>query len=379
MRELFIQNTMVIHRGKRECKPADIYIENGIVREIAERLNPPGNCLIMDVEGAYVSTGWVDAHTHIAWGDDRPGLDGRYIYPRDGLTCVVDAGTAGPCNYGRIHEKIASSNILVKAYLNVAREGISLSGGELKSMEYLDRDLCYQTYEAYRDEIIGIKIRIDPRVNSDIMESLRQAREIADHLGLPMIVHPSRCTQPLEKILPLFKKGDVFAHTYSALEPCILDSDGKVKDCVLEARRRGVWFDLSHGSSNFSFDTAKQAMEQGFVVDTISTDLHTMNLAAPVRSMADVMSKMLCLGMSIEDIIEKVTEAPLIVLGIHEKSSDIKVGNPADLTIFKVNEGAFLLKDSYGNARNADRRFEVLGTVVKDTLYFPRRCNFYHS
>lgn len=379
MDRLLVKNAVLVQNGKKEHGAVDIYIENGIVKEISDCIEPPADCLIMDAENAYVSAGWVDAHTHVDWGENQAALDAEWIYPCDGLTCVVDAGTDGPVNYRRMHEKIETSGILIKSYLNVAKNGMSAAGMELKSMEYLDKELFYQVYESYKDEIIGVKIRIDPRVNSDILESLRQARDIADSLGLPLIVHPSRCTEPLEKILQFLKKGDVFAHTYSALEPCILDSEGRVKECVHEARRRGVWFDLSHGSANFSFDIAEKAMKQGFMVDTISTDLHTMNLAAPVRSMAEVMNKMFLLGMNMEEIIEKVTEKPLQMLGIQEKCSDIIVGKPADITVFKITKGRFQLKDSYGNARETDEKFEVVATICKERFYLPRRCAFYHS
>ncbi|MCD8011536.1 MAG: hypothetical protein LUF34_12455 [Lachnospiraceae bacterium] len=379
MERLLIKNVVLIGSEGKQLPAVDIFVEDGLIKDIAGEITPPSNCEIMDAEGAYASAGWTDAHTHIIWGEDSPQLDDKLIYPHDGLTCIVDAGSSGPAGYEEVHEKMKNSDIQIKAYLNVARNGISMSGGELKSMDYLDKDMFCKTHEKYPDEIIGVKIRIDPRVNVNIMASLEATREIADRLNLPMIVHPSRCPENLETILPLFKEGDVFAHTYSALEPCILDKDGKVKECVWDARKRGVWFDLSHGSANFSFDVARQAMDQGFVIDTISTDLHTMNLKGPVRSMTDVMNKMLCLGMSLEDIICKVTKTPLEMLGIQDKDFDVKNGRPADITIFREVSGEYTFQDSYGNTAESCKRIEVAATVCGRSLYFPRHCVFYHN
>lgn len=377
MNKIVIKNAIIIDSQHTADSTADIYIENGIIKEISSGIHRAG-CLIVEAEGAYVSPGWIDAHTHVDWESGQPALYPDMTYPCDGITLAVDAGTDGPENYESMHEKIRNSRIKIKSYLNVAKYGISSSGGELTSPELLDEDLFSRVYEEYKEEIIGVKIRIDPRVNRDITGTLERSRKLADRLGLPLIVHPSRCPETLETILAFLKKRDVFAHSYSSLAPCILDGNGRVKECVREARNRGVWFDLSHGSANFSFEVAKKAIEQDFVVDVISTDLHTMNLTGPVRSISDVMSKMMYLGMSLTDIIKKVTKAPALMLNT-EKDSSVHTGMKADLTIFKIEEGLFTLEDSCKNKVRADRRISVAGTVYGETFFQPRRCAFYQA
>lgn len=375
MKKIIIKNAVIVDASHTADSHTNIYIENGIIKEIGSGISEKG-CNIIDVEGAYISPGWIDAHTHVDWETGHTSLDPTITYPCDGITLAVDAGTDGPENYEGIHEKILTSPIRIKTYLNIAKYGISSSGGELTSPELLDENRFCKVYEKYREEIIGVKIRIDPRVNNDILGSLERSKKLADRLGLPLIIHPSRCKEPLEKILSFLTNGDVFAHSYSFLEPCILDASGKIKKCVLEARNRGVWFDLSHGSSNFSFDIASRAMEQDFVVDVISTDLHTMNLSSPVRCISDVMSKMMYLGMSLTDIIRRVTKTPSAMLNV-EKDCSIHIGMNADMTIFKVEKGLYTLEDSCNNKIQTDKRINVIGTILGEDFYPPRKCIFY--
>lgn len=373
MKQLFKHAVLLdaVSGSQRKC---DILLEDGVVCQVADEIATESDMLVVELEGAFVTDGWVDAHTHLDWEEGSLCLDADTTYASDGLTYVIDAGTNGPSNYEIVHDKIQHMPIRAKAYLNVAVNGTCRHGNELKAPEFLDEDAFCKTYEMYPDEIIGVKIRIDPRVNGDIKGTLARARKLADRLSLPLIVHPTRCPEPLETVLQYLGKNDVFAHTYSSLLPCILDEEGVVKKCVRAARERGVWFDLAHGSANFSFDVARKAMEQDFVVDTISTDLHTANIGTYVRSMAETMSKMLYLGMPLPEIIHKVTVAPAKMLGLQDKHFGVAPGTRADLTVFRVEEGSFRLTDSYKNQVISDRRIVPVLTVWGERIFNPRQC-----
>ena len=371
-----IKNAVILDCFNGRKTPADILVKGGVISGIGKNLPVETGTEIIDIEEAFVSVGWVEAHTHVDWILPGPALIPEETYPRDGITYVLDAGTMGPMNYASVHRKLASLTIPGKSYLHVARFGTVMSGRELLDPSFLDMDAFRRTLEEYRDEIIGVKIRIDPRVDSDILGTLAKAKELAEETGLPLIVHPTRCPEPLEKILPFLEKNDVYAHTYSGIEPCILDENGRVKECVRKARERGVWYELSHGSNNFTFEVARKALEQDFAVDTISTDLHSANVYAPVRSMSDTMSKMMYLGMSLETIINKVTEQPVRMLGIKDKELGIKVGRKADLTAFRVISGDFALSDSAKQLIHAENRIEVVLTMYGENLYEPRHAIF---
>lgn len=372
MMKRLLKNIVYMDCCTGEKSPCDILVVGGTVTAFGENLEISENTEIIDFEGAYLSDGWVEAHTHVEWEGGQRSLVPEKTYPSDGITYVVDAGTDGANNYRYVHEKISTLTIPGKAYLNVASLGTVRSGGELLSPANFDSEAFKKCYEQYKDEIIGVKIRIDPRVNAFIPESLKKAKELAVELGLPLIVHPTRCPNSLESVLEVLEENDVYAHSYSGLMPCILDENGKVKECVLEARKRGVWFDLSHGSNNFTFETARKAIEQGFVVDTISTDLHTANLTAPVRSLADTMSKMLYLGLSVEEIINKVTVMPAKMLRLKDKSFGLQIGKKADFTAFRVEEGRFFLSDSAKQVVEAKERISTVMTFYGNNVYSPR-------
>ena len=133
---------------------------------------------------------------------------------------------------------------------------------------------------------------------------------------------------------------------------------------------------MSHGSNNFTFNVAEKAMAQGFVVDTISTDLHSANILGTVKSMPETMSKILYLGMPLETIINKVTEQPIKMLGLKDKTLGIKVEKRADLTAFLVESGCFTLTDSAKVSVTTDKRISKVATVLGDNLYLPRKTVF---
>lgn len=133
---------------------------------------------------------------------------------------------------------------------------------------------------------------------------------------------------------------------------------------------------MSHGSNNFTFNVAEKAMAQGFVVVTISTDLHSANILGTVKSMPETMSKILYLGMPLETIINKVTEQPIKMLGLKDKTLGIKIGKRADLTAFLVESGCFTLTDSAKVSVTTDKRISKVATVLGDNLYLPRKTVF---
>ena len=185
---------------------------------------------------------------------------------------------------------------------------------------------------------------------------MRLAREIADKTGLPLIVHASRTSMLMEDVLAFLNRGDVFAHTFADKTPGILDDNGRIKQCVIEARNRGVYFDVSHGKSNFSFDVFTRAVEQGFLPDVISTDLHKGSLNV-VIDLPTTMSKVMSCGVDFWDILSMVTDNAADMLNLPERRLVIAEGEPADFTVFTLEDGDFIFTDADGITKNAAKRF----------------------
>ena len=146
--------------------------------------------------------------------------------------------------------------------------------------------------------------------------------------------------------------------------PAILTDAGRVVAAAREARTRGVRFDVGHGAGSFTWRTAEAALADGFRPDTISSDLHRFNIAAPVHDLATTLSKFLLLGLSIDEVVAMATTAPATALGPAGAGlASLAVGTAADVTVLGLEEGRFDLVDSAGTARLARQRLVPVATV----------------
>ena len=367
MSQYLFRNAEICDTAAKRFRRKDIRVKDGIISAIADRLNESEGDSVIDLKGRYVSPGWTDSHAHI-YVNDKLGIP-QDMMLRSGVTFVVDAGTAGPLNFQDFVEgSLKPAKLPAKSYLNIAPYGVSSQGVELMDLSKVDVKMCVEAAKTFRDYVIGIKLRIDPRVCEDSPRAMRLAKEIAHLAGLPVIVHASRTDMPMEDVLSFLEKGDVFAHTYANKTPGILDETGRVKQCVLDARKRGVFFDVSHGKSNFSFDVMTRAVWQGFLPDVISTDLHKGSLNT-VKSLPDVMSKVAACGVNFWDVLRMVTENASVMLGLPERNIVIAEGQRADFTVFTVEEGQFEFTDADGNTKECAKKFVAFMSVMGGDMF----------
>lgn len=340
--------------------PCDIRVENGRVAEISQNIAVKPGYEVLEGENLCVSTGWTDCHTHFG------GLDPFLTYPGLGVTRVHEAGSFGAFTFERFHQINSRLPFPATAYLYVGCWGVA--NGELRTLDNLKEEPFLETARAFPDEILGAKIRIDPRVNCDTKKSLRTAKELAVKAELPLVVHPSRCTDSIEEILAVMDKDDVYAHTYSPVSPSIFDEHGKVKKAIWDAVERGVRFDLSHGSNNFGYDIARRAIQQGFAVETISTDLHLGNYTKPGIRLAGVVTKAIQAGIPLADALKKVILTPAALLHVPTKVSSVQVGQAADITVFTISQKDIELPDVVGKVETCKTVIQDVATVIGSSL-----------
>ena len=340
--------------------PCDIRVENGRVAEISQNIAVKPGYEVLEGENLCVSTGWTDCHTHFG------GLDPFLTYPGLGVTRVHEAGSFGAFTFERFHQINSRLPFPATAYLYVGCWGVA--NGELRTLDNLKEEPFLETARAFPDEILGAKIRIDPRVNCDTKKSLRMAKELAVKAELPLVVHPSRCTDSIEEILAVMDKDDVYAHTYSPVSPSIFDEHGKVKKAIWDAVERGVRFDLSHGSNNFGYDIARRAIQQGFAVETISTDLHLGNYTKPGIRLAGVVTKAIQAGIPLADALKKVILTPAALLHVPTKVSSVQVGQAADITVFTISQKDIELPDVVGKVETCKTGIQDVATVIGSSL-----------
>lgn len=340
--------------------PCDIRVENGRVAEISQNIAVKPGYEVLEGENLCVSTGWTDCHTHFG------GLDPFLTYPGLGVTRVHEAGSFGAFTFERFHQINSRLPFPATAYLYVGCWGVA--NGELRTLDNLKEEPFLETARAFPDEILGAKIRIDPRVNCDTKKSLCMAKELAVKAELPLVVHPSRCTDSIEEILAVMDKDDVYAHTYSPVSPSIFDEHGKVKKAIWDAVERGVRFDLSHGSNNFGYDIARRAIQQGFAVETISTDLHLGNYTKPGIRLAGVVTKAIQAGIPLADALKKVILTPAALLHVPTKVSSVQVGQAADITVFTISQKDIELPDVVGKVETCKTVIQDVATVIGSSL-----------
>src|SRR5439155_10460347 len=127
-------------------------------------------------------------------------------------------------------------------------------------------------------------------------------------------------------------RGDIATHVYSRLAPPL--------DALSEARRRGVLFDVGHGSAGFWFRVAVPMIRQGFLPDTISSDIDKDSIMLPRATMIDTMSKLLNIGMTLEQVIERSTVNPARAIHRPELGT-LTEGSSADIAVIGEQTGKF--------------------------------------
>ena len=159
------------------------------------------------------------------------------------------------------------------------------------------------------------------------------------------------------------RSGDIVTHAFTDRRNGIFDDRGRVQASVIEARARGVRFDVGHGAGSFAFRRAEAALAEGFGPDTISSDLHRFNVDGPVWDLLTTLSKFLYLGVPLADVIAMATTAPAAALGRSGSLGTLAVGAPADVAVVRQEEGSFRLVDTVGDEVAGSRRLVPVATV----------------
>ncbi len=373
LKQYLVKNGTLLSILNGEEKKSDILVTDGVVTEIAEHIEAP-EADVVDAEGMYVTTGWLDSHTHFAnHGGDSIGISPVDDLLRQGVTYALDLGTLGTDNYEDYRKTILwRTDLHFRNFLNISKYGAGVRPMDFTCPEDIDHDAVIAMANKYRYELMGLKARIDDKFCYDPVYVMEQLRALADELNMRIAVHAPRSRIGIEKLLTYLKKGDVLCHTLAGNSDVmrVINEDGTVKQCVLEARERGVIFDLSHGSNAYSYDTAEAAWKAGFFVDTVSSDLHGRNLNGPVFNLGVVMTKVRGLtGKPWWWILNKTVAEPVRLLNITDKQTEITVGKPADLTVFRIETGEFTYLDSKKESRTFSEKATAVYTCTGTKVY----------
>lgn len=383
MHDLVITGGTLVDPAARIHARRDIAFANGKVSEISEWIDPKQATTEINATGKLVVPGLIDVHVHVYEGVSHLGINADHTCLAHGATTVVDAGSAGADTFGGFRKYvIETSATRILAHLNISSMGmLAMEVGELDDIKWASVPKALATIEQNRDLILGVKVRLTR--NSIVGEAaglqpLYLAREAADAAGLPIMIHPQDSwADSLDQVLAVLRTGDMVTHMYHGHRHGILDEHGRIQRSVLEARERGVLFDVGHGEGSFSWDICEQALSQDFTPSTISSDLHHYNVNGPVYSLMTTVAKFLHLGMPLDDALARVTSTPAEVIGRVGELGTLKVGAEGDAVVIELQEGSFPFQDSRRIVRNGNLRL-VPTDVTKAGSRYEEKAQAHH-
>lgn len=313
----------------------------------------------------YLSAGWIDSHVHCYPKSPIYHDEADRIGVSTGVTTVIDAGSTGANDIDDFYAITRSATTQVYALLNIARTGI-VTQNELADMQQIDPLAVRDAVQRLPDFIVGIKARMSSSVvGENGIKPLQRAKAIQQEIGgLPLMVHIGNNPPDLDEIAGLLTAGDIITHCYNGKPNRILTPAGTLRAAVKQAIERGVLLDVGHGNASFSFEVARIAIAQGILPDTISSDIYCRNrIHGPVRNLAHVMSKFFSIGMTLPQVIDRVTWRAADGLRLQNKGR-LEVGLDADLTIFTVKQGACPFIDSEGEHVQGEKYLMPLAVVA---------------
>lgn len=338
---------------------ADVLVIDGRIAGVG-RIEAPAGTQVIDVSGQYVTPGWVDLHVHVygTLGFADPDSIGVY----QGVTTYVEAGGPG---IDTLDEFIAllggrtRTALYAGAYLRpMGIISLNFIEGEPRGLVDVPIARWIDFMAAHPGLVRYLKIGAFGRSGSG---PLKIAKGLAQTIGVPLYVHIGEHQMQEGRnssydILDIAEAGDIITHAYHNNETRLLDRDGKVLPAVRAARDRGVLFDIGFGGYNFSWKIAEQGYAQGFIPDIISSDLQQFNVIGPACSLAHVLGAFLHLGMPLRSVIERITTAPARALSLDDTCGALAPGRAADITVFRMEQGAFPFADTSGIERSTAQR-----------------------
>jgi dihydroorotase len=359
--DLLLQGGHVIDPANRIDGVMDVAVQNHRIAAVAAHIDPSLSAKTIDVSGLYVTPGLVDIHVHVYAGTGEAGsyAGDNSVYPdgftfRAGVTTVADAGCAGWKNFEDFKAHVIDrSKTRVLAFLNIVGAGMRGPKYE-QNVEDMDAQAAAAMAKKYPGVIVGIKTAHYMGPEWTAVERAVEAGTLAD---IPVMVdfgifRPERPYQQL--VLSKMRPGDISTHMYRDMVP-ILDAQGKVLPYLFEARKRGVIFDVGHGGGSFFFRQAVPAVRQGWVPDSISTDLHIGSMNSGMMDMLNLMSKFLNMGIPLVDVVRDATSNPAREIK-HPELGTLSVGSDADIAVLRLENGRFGFVDSYGARMAGDKK-----------------------
>ena len=367
--DLVITSSRIVCPATGIDGPGVIGVRDGVIEFVesdhdGNKVPPARKSLRFD--SGILLPGLVDLHAHPALSGSKFGIDpDTCLLPR-GSTTVMSQGDAGARNLDRyISETINGFRTRVKLAINFCADGESNPDGRFFSLEEASVSECVAAIERGKSDIWGISLNIAliRGAGVDPLEVMRRGIQAAEESGKPVIFGATKNSEvPLAEQIKLLRRGDLMTYCFYSGDGSIV-GNGRVLDCVWEARERGVLFDVGDGSAAFGFDTAEVAIAAGLIPDTISTDYYLHHFSTGMEhDVPHVVSKLIAVGMTEEQCWPRVTSVPAQVLGLGDVIGRLEAGAAADFCVVELGVEAESMEDGRGETRSG-RRWRPVSTV----------------
>ncbi|KIC20298.1 amidohydrolase/deacetylase family metallohydrolase [Leisingera sp. ANG-Vp] len=372
--DLILRGGHLIDPGQGINGKSEVAFADGKVAEVAASISGTAE-RIEDVSGCLITPGLIDLHTHVYWGGTSIGIAADDYAKSSAVTTLVDTGSTGPGNFaGFQHHVISQSEARILVYLHISHAGIfafsnRVMVGEAEEMRLMDPLTALEVAKANPETIIGIKVRLGAWTSGiHGLAPLEFAMQVAEQAGLPLMVHIDDPPPSYDEVVSRLRPGDVLTHCFRPFPNTPLTGSGDVRPAVLEARRRGVIFDIGHGMSSFSVEVARQMLANGFWPDTISSDVHTLCIEGPAFDLLTTLSKFLCLGMPLAEVIRAATQNAAAAVQRPDLGT-LAPGTVGDASILRLQEGQFTFEDGDKETFEGTQKLTAAGTVLGGRIW----------
>ncbi len=371
--DLIIKGGHVIDPKNKIDAVMDLAVKDKKIALLAKSIDAGQGKKVINAKGLYVTPGIIDAHVHVYYGNnmDQGLMDGpSSVLPdafsfRAGVTTMVDVGSSGYRTFPKFKETaIDGSQTRILAMINIAGEG--MRGGPF---EQTTKDMIPARAAAvakkYPDIVVGFKLAHYSGHEWGPTDSVVAAGKLCN---LPVMIDFGGATPPLpmeELLMKHLRPGDIYTHAYAYFpdsRDAVIDENGKVKPFIFEAQKRGIKFDVGHGGGSFRWKVAIPSIKQGFIADAISTDLHTGSMNGGMKDMANTMSKFLALGLTVQDVIDRSTWQPALMIK-RPDLGNLSVGTEADIALFSISTGDYGFIDIGTDKLKGSQKFVAQMTI----------------
>src|SRR5579863_6639196 len=374
-RDLLIKGGTVIDPSQNLHAQLDVAVKDGKILQVAPDIPADGSRTVIPAKGRIVTPGLIDVHVHVFEGVGPTGVNADQYCLGRGVTTAVDAGSAGYFSIAGLRQYVIKpSATRLFAMIDIGARGTLMGlAGNYFNLDWLNPQLTARAADANKPDVVAIKVRLSKEITgSNDLEALKRALEAAEISHLPVMVHVGDSFSPLPDILRQLRKGDILTHCYTGRPHGPLDANGKILPEMLECRERGVLFDVGDGGPHLSLDVAEKCLQQNFLPDTIGTDLGGLSYNGPVYDLVTELSKFLLLGMSVDQVIERVTLGPTRMFDFGVELGTLRPGAVADITILEVREGSFVFGDSTGEKRTGRQKLQSVAAIRAGKTYVNR-------